>query len=430
MSYVTWKVVRAAFVPTTNTWSASTTDIPHFMDIKVSKSIGAGKDSFSMKIHNFNNNYGGYFQPQDKLFIYRSVNSALASSTDLLMIGSIKDTPQQMSGTVNLLRVEGYNFSEIIGDAIAFSNPAGLPIPQALQQCLSSVNVYNTNFQLSWDPLSANLNSVGASFPLVNERIFNKPLKYVFEKYSTQQQTGDGSYIWYVTTTNTIVWRRALNTSSYTFNSATDTWMEMKVAKDVQGIKNYVICKGGYDPAGKQIQTKYQDGASIAKYGQKYYMLISQSNTGENLNAIDLAAAYGTDYSKQNTKYPTFPFTSTWQSNFTGTVETISMVKGSSVTIADSGNTTTNQNRYIAVLRAQVVSLLKDEARAYVEDIRYGKLKMDLTFMPGQKTWGLGDRITLNIAQYGIVNKTLNVEEISYGEIEDTYSLTELVGTV
>ena len=59
-----------------------------------------------------------------------------------------------------------------------------------------------------------------------------------------------------------------------------------------------------------------------------------------------------------------------------------------------------------------------------------GKLKVDITFQAEEKSWSLGQVISVNIASMGAVNKSMRVEEIQYSTTTDTFTLVEDIGTI
>lgn len=430
MGFTRWKIERTPFVG--GVWvPASAVTLTSYYDPIVSMSLGDGRDSFKFKVINFDGRFDNYFQPNDKITISRLTSSTASfTSTDILMVGAINNTPETISGKSDMLGIEGYNFSESVMSALTFVDAQGLSIPDTLEAAVNSVKAYNNNFTVTWATTNPSLTTSSTSFPAVYEKIFNKPLKYVFEKYSTQQATTDGTYIWYVDNNNEIQWKNGSSTSTYSFNSQTDTFIDMKTGKDVKDVKNFIIIKGGLDPENKQIQVKYQDFASISKHGQKFYILVSQTTNAQVLNKQDLTKAYGVDANKQITKYPTFPFTTSWQSSYTGTVDGVSMTAGVAVTISDSGSETTNKQRYVSVLRKHVTTLLEDEAPTFAETRKWGKLKVDISFRAGQQSWGLGDQVNATIPKLKSTPFLLRVKEIQYTTDVDTYSLEEDIGSI
>jgi hypothetical protein len=432
MSYSTWQIVHVPYDKTTGTWNeALQSTIPSFYDPVVKMSLGSGKDSFEFKITDFADSYTNFFNPLDKIYIYRAHNTDTVTSSDLLMVGAIRDVPKQETGSDDTLRVEGYNYSETIMNAICFVDLTNSIIPTGLKAAVDQVGSFNENFKVEWDNTNPTLTSTGAAFPLVGKKYFNVRLLDILEKNSVPQKTTDGFYFWYVDKDNKLQWRHQDSYSSDGFDYTTTPCKSIKISKDVKDIKNYLVMKGGIDPAGKQIQRKVYDPVSVAKHGQKFYVITSESNNAQELNKQDLDLSYGNSY--VNTKYPTFPFTTVWKSTIdvtlSGDFGTVTMISGSSVTI-NQGSQASNEKAYVAAVRSEVLNRLYIEGNQFIDAYAYGKYKIDLEFLPGTTAWGLGTRISANIPEMDVSAKTMRVYEILYGEDNDIYSLEEDVGTI
>lgn len=406
MSYVTWSIVRTPFVD--GAWdSAQQETLTTYYDPLVQKESGESRDSFSFKVTNFNGNFSDSYNPQDRIEIYRVVNSATVSASDLLIAGAVQDVPEQDSSGINLLRVEGYNYSEAVMSSLVFYDATNDTIPAAIQGALTSVAVFNDRFTITWHPDNPSTTSSGGVFPTVGERFFYRPLRDIIEKYSRNTATSDGTYYWYVDSQNRLVWRRAASTTSYSFNSATDTYRGLKLGKDTKEVKNYIIAKGGVDPEGKAIQARRQDYSSISKHGMKFYMLTDTAKLGGTLHTSDCQTA-----AVQHMRDAVYPFTTTaWKSLVTGTY----------ITFAD-------YDEYVEALRAHVLEVLKREADKMLEATSKGRLKVDLDFAPGVKEWGLGDLLSVTIASLGTAKK-LRVRGIQYSTTSDSFTLEEDIGS-
>lgn len=401
MSFVYWKIERYAFA--SNSWSSTGTTIATVIDPQVTVNMGDGRDTFSFKITNFNDEWSNYFRPNDKIIISRKVNSTTLASSDILMVGSIQNTPETESGKQTQIRVEGSNFSETILGGIVFFDPTGQTIPTAIQNALNSIGVYNSNFQVTWDSGNPTTKSTGGAFPTVTERWFNKPIKSFIEKYSTNDLTQDGNYFWYVNKDNKLVWNKKDDAADHSFNSSTSLHKMIRINKDLKDVKNWVIVKGGIDPKGAAIQTRVQDMSSIAKNGIKPYILVTIAKNAETLLKADLTAQNVTQASDL-----TFPYTPPW----------------------NSGVSVANFNAYVEAMRTYVIAQAKLEGQAFLESRKNGKLKVDISWSPGDVSWGLGDVIAATIPSLGSGAKNLRVQEIVYATDMDTYTLVEDIGSL
>lgn len=419
--YVTWKVDWTPFID--GTWDSSNTEtITLFHDPILNLSLGEKRDSFDFKVTNLNGEYDQKFKPEDRIEIYRGINTNTPISNDLIMVGTVQDTPYTKTGNRIDHRVKGYNYSESVARAIVFVDGDGRPIPEVLQEALDSAG-NNSSFKVEWDAGNPSVKTDGDPFPGINERFFNRPLRAILEKYSKQQNTEDGFYYWYINRHNKLVWRPQSSATSYDFNLITTPFVEFKYEKDMSNIVNFVIVKGGLDPAGKPIQDRFIDHASANKRGRKFMPIVAQTVNAQSLNQEDVLKSNDGD-ANVTSRYPeSYPFTTTWRSSLTAVVEGVNMVKGQTVTV-------NSDKQYVGVMRAHVRRMLVDEGKSYVANNKYGRLKVDLEFKPGQIVWGLGDNISMTIPAVDIGSKVLRVTDIQHSTNGDTYSLEEDIGTL
>lgn len=414
MTYTTWKIEHTPFI--NNAWDdGDKTTLTTYFKPLVQATLGDGRDSFNFNMLNRNGEFDNFFNPNDKIVISRTANTDITTTDDILMIGTVKDVPETQTSGKKQLKVEGFNFSETVMNAIVFVDLNGIKINDALELALNNASNKNTNFAVTWNTNNPSKLSDGTTdFPIItsDSRYFNKQLKKIIEKYSTIQATGDGNYYWYVDENNTFVWRQQDDVDIYEFNAGTDNYKKIKIGKDTKGVRNYVILKGGVDPQNNQIQTKYIDWSSVSINGMRYHILISENNNAKDLIYDDLVLDYGVNEIGNNS-YPAFPFTSTWVSSATG----------STVTAAD-------EDEYIEVVRAHIKAALLDEGKKFTDSLLYGKLKVELMFRAGEKTWGLGDNITCTIPQIRDLPFTLRVSDIQYTNTTDTYTLEEDIGSI
>jgi hypothetical protein len=406
MAYVNWKLERNAF--SNNAWSPTTELLDEYYDVLLDVKAGDGRDSFNFKVTNFNSEYDNYFQPNDKITISRVVNSTTVSTNDVKMVGTIINVPDDNTGTQSLIRVEGYNFSEAIMSSLVFIDLVDKTPPQAIQEALNNVALNNPNFSVTWHPDNLTVNSTGGSFPTFTKRYFYVPLKKIVEEVSSAQFTADGTYNWWVDSQNRFVWKSNALGSTYDFDVATDEHTKIKTGKDTKDVKNFIILKGGRDPAGKPIQTVYQDYTSSNKHGLKFMVAVSNTTVAENLNEQDIPDK------NAPSRFPTaYPFTTSWRRIATGLTVTV-----------------TNDTEYVQAIRAEVRARLTLEAKEIAELRKYGKLKVDVEFQAGVKTWLLGDKINATIPSLQSTVKQLRVKEIQYSTTMDTFSLEEDVGSL
>jgi hypothetical protein len=430
MSYVDWKIEHIPF--RNNTWDDDDkTEITRFFNPLLSQTLGDGKDTFQFDTTNFNDEYNNFFNPLDKITIYRVANGLTHTTDDIIMVGTIKDVPTEEDGTRNTLKIKGYNFSESVMSAIIFLEVANLSVPDAIKAALANAGGKNENFKVEWHPDNDTVIS-GLTFPtIVSEKFFNKPLRKVVEKYSTSQKTENGSFFWYVDNNNYFVWRPQNTSSEYSFDYNTDECKRIKLSKDVKGVKNYIIIRGGFTPNGTGIQTRYVAQSSVSKHGQKFYFFVSEKNLAQNLVKDDIIKSYGNV--EQSTSYPDLStsFTTSWVAFDSYNVKntSISTTEGSPVTI-NEGSEEANQKAYNELLKIEITKRIYEEAFKFAENNQFGKLLVELQFRAGTKEWQLGDRVNCTLPQLSSDIKQLRVKEIQKSTKSDIYTLEEDEGSL
>lgn len=422
MSYVQWKVVRYAFNGTN--WSGSGTVISDFYDPILQVALGDKKDSFQLKLNNPYDRWDNYFQPNDKVEISRVTNTSTFAADDIKMVGVIRNLPNQSSGTQNELRIEGFNYGESIATGIVFINPLNKNAMEIVEEAVDNLALNNSNFAVTYSATNPVLKKDGVTaFPTHSIKYFYKPLSKVLEEQLSDSYTEDGAYFWWVDKDNKLQIRSSDAGTEHTYNSETDLHTtDYKDGRDISKVRNYIIIKGGTDPSGLPIQTRVTDYVSISKHGMKFYFMVSEKKYAESLNQEDMAKSWGT--AQATKRYPTsYPFVTSWYASYTKTVESVSVVAGSQVTVNSDA-------QYRGVLREEVITKLKADAQEVINNTKYGKLQVDITTRAGSKAWLLGDRIVCTIPKIGAVDKTLRVMEIQYTTETDSYSLEEDKGTI
>lgn len=423
MSFVCWKVDRYPYLSSTGTWDTTPITLTEFSRPIVETNSGDAKDSFSFTVNNFNGEYDNYFQPQDKIIIARALNSTTVSTSNIIIVGAVKDPPYNRTGSKNEIKVEGFNFSESIFSAMVFIDTNGQTIPQVIQTALNHVRLYAPNFPVTWNSGNPSVMTTGAAFPAMYKPYKNVSLRKVIEDLSSNAVTTDGNYFWYVDINNTLVWRPTITGSAVdTFNSSTDAYNSIKSGKDTKGIINYIIVKGGRDPAGNPIQKRYVDAVSAAKNGNKFYIYTDPGIQAETLTKQDMDKSDPAKKGQHTQRVPySFPFTCSWQATTTGTSPTMTVGVAPSVA---------NSSEYVKAIITEITARMDRAGNQLLRDYKNGKLSIDIGFEAGIKTHGLLDIISCTIPEVFTGTKPLRVREISYTSDTDIYSLQEDTGTI
>lgn len=422
MSYVTFKILHYAFV--NNAHSLVPTVVTDWFTPQIVTNLGDSKDQFSFKINNFNRKYDGIFNPRDKIVVYRTLNGAVETDADILMVGLITDSPETISSSMDQLKIKGYNHSETLMNAIVFMDPltSSKTIPQAIEEGLQRLSV-NPAFKVTWKSTNPSVKYTdGSDFPVVAEKIFYKTMKYVLEKYSGNTYTEDGSYYWYINNNNELVWDKEKdeNEEGNFFDATTDTkYTKLSIGKNTNDVKNYAIIKGGYDPYFRPITGRYADYASASKHGIRFQYITNGINYIGDIVESDISTLETVYGVKATGKLPStvagfsYPYTFSWMS-YNPTVVSA-----------------TSDSDYVDKLRVYTRKvILTDVGKLAIDAQKNGKLELKITVKAGNKSWRLGSVVNVTVPNTSLGTsvtspKNLRIQEITYGIAEDIYTLAE-----
>ncbi len=427
MSYVTYKIYRTPFLKGGHD-IINREEITDWYTPEIVTNIGDGKDQFSFKVNNKNNIYDGKFNPRDKITIYRGYNTTVLTDDNILMVGLITDAPEKITFNQDYLRVKGYNHSETLLNALVFMDPmkSGKTIPEAIQEGLLRVST-NESFKVTWHPDNKVVKENGDPFPVLNERIFYKPMIYVMEKYSSQQYTTDGTYMWYVDNENRLVWKKEKDAENYYFSSvdtatltADTDFVSIDIGKNTKDVRNYAIVKGGYDPYGRGVTGRYVDYVSATKHGLRFQYVTDGINYIGDLNEEDITKLEVIHSTKAEGKLPSTVSGFSYPHQFDWMTE-----QDPAITAA------TDDADYVQKLRDYIRKvILTDVGKVVIDSLSSGRLSVKLSVKAGTKLWGLGDVIRCYIPNTTIGSSTtseknLRIQEITYGQSLDNYTLAE-----
>jgi len=421
MTYVTWKIERTDSDDNVTTFTNYSRPI-------LNMNLGDGKDSFSFDIANGTGDWDNYWKARDKVTIYRAVNTDTTTSDDILMVGSVVDTPITDTGSANKLKVKGFNYSEAVMGTIVFVDATDLDVPNAIKKALDNAGLFHPNFKVTWNSNNKLVKrDESTSFPTVGKKYFYKTIKQMLEELSSDEYTADGRYFWYVDNANTLVWKADSSFDADTFNDTTDGYRSKKVGKDTSKVKNFVVGRGGTTPSGQPITEYYPDYTSIAKHGMKYHYFTEDNNLCQTLVKADIVKSGGTEADR----YPNLSSTFTTSWKYEGEDKDLAYdtvaTNGSTITF-DTGTTGSEANSqadYNQALKLHVRAVMKKHMTELVNKTRGGQRKIDLELQPGQKNWGLGSIITVTDSNLGTTPLPLRVDEVQYTTNSDRFSLVE-----
>lgn len=413
--FIQWKIERTPYVG--GKYQTGDTEVlTGFFGVSVRVSLGSKKDSFQFNLTNTYNQWSDYFNRSDKITIYRKQNSTSFTNDDIIMVGVVGQILENRNSKQAVLTIKGYNYTEAVLGAIITEDPkgAGLRVAEALERGIEAINGDSPEtFPITWYSGNPTLKKDGiTAFPLVDEQWFNIPYIQKIEKYSQNQYTEDGTYMYWVDKDNELHWQPKTLTVDHSFDSTTEYYHMVKPDVDSQDVINYVITQGGSDPRGSPIEEIYVDEASKARYGPKYYFDDSEGNFAQSVNAQEIFDLGGNEEDVLPSQISGFsyPFTPSW-----------------------SGSSVANDGEYVASLRLYVSGVLLKKAQDMVELRRFGRQMFDYTFSAGDKTWGIGDLISLtyySASVGGNITKSLRVIDVQFTTTTDVFQLKEDTGTI
>lgn len=432
MTFVRWKMEHTP-VRNGEAIEEDTTTYYDIIDPTVRWKLGDSKDAFECKLRNIDGELNGKINPMDRLTIYRTVNSETFTASDIIFVALVVSANQEQSASDSVIKIVSYSFSDEVMTSVIFVAGNNRPINEVLDEATRTLQTRPGTLNIVWDPDNPSLKSDNVTpFPPMLEDWKNRPFRDLLIKYSTDQFTQDGSYTWYVSRDNKLVWKRSESFQLQSFNVTTTPIYSFRTDLDREGIRNYVIVKCGLDPAGVQIQRAVHDMPSIARYGQKFQVLIAEAGNAQIFNRMDLIKSYGQEV--RDTTYPDLSagFTTAWRSAVTKEIDVgVNMVEGEFVTIPDSGTDQQRRNRYTAIIREQALAIGIAEANRFMKARRFGKLGFEFDVEPGTLGWSLGERVN-DIIPWVRLNQQINlrVQEIQYGEDSDKYVIAEEIGSL
>lgn len=383
-------------------WDSTGTVVSNAYDIDVSLSIGNLNDTMNFSIANTKNLVTSTWNINDKVDIHLLFSGETYSSSNIIFTGIVKNISETYSEKSKVLEFNCVSLGEVLTTGIVTANNTNVDVMQHLQSCLNSISRVNDKFVVTWDSSNPTLKQDGVTaFPKINGggyvTDFNVSFNTVIEKYLTDKYMQDGNYYWYVSTENKLVIRPRTNTSLYTLNEGVD-FINMKYTYDPQ-IYNWIHIKCGFDPANRPISTFQADYTSIAKYGQKYYMLVN------NQIAEDIMTAEGLTTSTN--VYPSsYPHVCSWKDENGNTV------------------TATNDNDFRNKFREQAKVAGKSYAQKFISMNSGLRKKFTLILTPS-RNYTLGTVITVNAPSYNMVSKKMRITDIQYSGINTILTVKE-----
>lgn len=352
---------------TSQTWDSGIV-VTYAYDIKANQSLGEMNDTWSFKISNVRNIYSDYFTPMDRVEIYELINGASIASSNMIMNGLLKTVTEDITENGKTLRIEGKSFGEMATNAIVFFNTPvshSLNVFQFIEGCLESIKLFDSKFGITGINYPT-LKTSGGAFPILRGgqqiKEFNKSFAYIMKTYLIPDNTGDGLYYWYVDNNKILQIKPRLGTLIKTTWSEGVDFKTARFRRNTEDIKNFIVVKCGLDKNNDPITTRYDDAASRAKYGFKYYMIVDMSISSKVIAA-----------------YPSW----------------------------------TNDQ-----VRTEAIAQGKEAGRTFANAHNKGLIELSVTMAP-TVSYQVGDLIRINAPSYNLSNYSMRIKSIDW-DIEGT----------
>jgi hypothetical protein len=277
----------------TSTWSSTPTDLSMYaFDVTVKKGIQNIKDTFSFKLNKAQDYYSEstpIIEYGDLVRIWMKRDSFTFTDSDLLIEGVVNSTPMSFGSNGRILTVKGNDFFETMFDVmLPVSGLEGKQktwneILQALMDRLEfkSRNLFWATSANGWsggDNPTTKYN--GDSFPQIDVALNFTPFYKIVEMLTSPENTGDGQYTYrvgYEGGKRFLVITSQQEASELAIIREGTLTEGLKIDKQSDDTKNYVIFNCGNDLYGNPIEHFEVDYDSAGKVGFKYYYMIEET---------------------------------------------------------------------------------------------------------------------------------------------------------
>lgn len=364
-------------------WSTSSNTISNVaIDVEIKKGVMNVKDTFSFRLARPQTYYTSAtptVEYGDLVRIYFTRDTTTFTVSDLLIEGVVTTVPLDEGPDNKFITVKGNDFFEMMFSVqIPISGLEG-----SQKTCMEILRGAMDRYEFSsrnlyWDSTNPTTKANGDSFPIIDLALNYTPFYQIVEKLTSNENTGDGQYVYYVTTDGTRRYltirnrQEATTLGSFTEGTLTES---IKLEKNKDDVKNFVIYNAGNDLAGNPAEFFVADYASIGKVGfQEYYMIEETADVTDYVMQEEARQAGTTYFAWANGKwdatssgtvgqYPkAFPYTwQRWQ------------ISGTYATATDDEEFD-DQLRTIGMNQASII------ARNFIERTKTPKYRTEMSF--------------------------------------------------
>jgi len=274
----------------------TTTDLTDAVDVSTREGIESTIDSFSIKL--MERALGTLtIDVEDVIKIY--LGRGEEAPTSLIMDGIINSIKYEVSNTGRTYVLNGVNKLEHLMTNVIpayFSSTTGGPdgdgytASDVVGYLVDRVNMFNDGNADNWTDIGKDIT---ATTKKVDYFDLNKPIFQHLEEISKDKYTDGGEYIYYLDTSNQLVWKPrptdADGSESGTIEEGVDI-LKINLEKGVFGLINALVINCGVDLNGRKITTYAINTSSIGKVGFKW-KYVSKTNFASDYIARNAGAS-------------------------------------------------------------------------------------------------------------------------------------------
>ncbi len=268
-----------------HSWSDSYETID-LSDIDVITGIETTKDTFGFTLPNPNQKNKEKLSQDDRIDIYFYTGGS-ATSDDLVMTGFVSKLTYDTDEAQRKIKVDGENLTESLLDVLVQLDFTGYEkrTNEVIQEIIDKVN--NANQAVSGedkfiDTDITSTDSNGNTFPLHPFMGTYKKAYELIEKFSSNEYTDDGGYVFYLDNQNTFHWNyktEQLSSDDYKFTEGDTGIRSIKIIYGSWGVYNAAIVDVGRDAYGHGNHMLVTNPVSMVDVGTKWQFLDLSSTT-------------------------------------------------------------------------------------------------------------------------------------------------------
>lgn len=273
-----------------NSWSSTYNVIP-IGSVDLKEGIEATKDTFKFSVINANAKYKDTFSIDDRIALYMWRNKESADDNDLVIDGMITQIKQTISAGGRKMTINGANRTQyLLGSLVRISFIAeNHKCYQAIQEVIKKVNNNNQanpgdEKYINYTAYVATKKRDGSDFPDKSFVWAYQPAYQAIEKWSTDEYTKDGGYIFWVDTNGNFHWQAKPSSASYSFTEGDTKINKLDIQEGTWDAFNAVIISVGRDCYGHGNHALVYNPVSMVDIGTKWKFINKESITAELIN--------------------------------------------------------------------------------------------------------------------------------------------------